>query len=37
VALFGVIQAVASALRVETNPLDLRDAAEIELPISLCH
>jgi putative ABC transport system substrate-binding protein len=30
VNLFGVIQAVASALRVEANPLDLRDAAEIE-------
>jgi putative ABC transport system substrate-binding protein len=34
VALFGVIQAVASALRVETNPLDLRDAAEIERAVT---
>jgi putative ABC transport system substrate-binding protein len=34
VALFGVIQAVASALRVETNPLDLRDAAEIERAVA---
>jgi putative ABC transport system substrate-binding protein len=34
VALFGVIQAVASALRVEANPLDLRDAAEIERAVT---
>jgi putative ABC transport system substrate-binding protein len=34
VALFGVIQAVASALRVETNPLDLRAAAEIERAVT---
>jgi putative ABC transport system substrate-binding protein len=34
VALFGVIQAMASALRVEANPLDLRDAAEIERAVT---
>ena len=34
VALFGVIQAVASAHRVEANPLDLRDAAEIERAVT---
>src|SRR5215472_7568225 len=34
VALFGVIQAVASTLRVEANPLDLRDAAEIERAVT---
>jgi putative ABC transport system substrate-binding protein len=34
VALFGVIQAVDSALRVEANPLDLRDAAEIERAVT---
>src|ERR1700675_3515421 len=27
---FGVIQALASALRVEVNPVDVRDTAEIE-------
>jgi putative ABC transport system substrate-binding protein len=30
VALYGVIQAMASALQVEANPLDLSEAAEIE-------
>ena len=34
VALFGIIQATASSLRVETNPLDLRDAAEIERAVT---
>ena len=34
VAMFGVIQAVALALRVEANPLDLRDAAEIERAVT---
>jgi ABC-type uncharacterized transport system substrate-binding protein len=34
VALFGVIQAMASALRVEVSPLDLRDAAEIERAVT---
>ena len=34
VALFGIIQATASSLRVETNPLDLRDAVEIERAVT---
>jgi len=34
VALFGVIQAMASALSVEASPLELRDAAEIERAVT---
>jgi putative ABC transport system substrate-binding protein len=34
VALFGIIQATASSLRVETDPLDLRDATEIERTVT---
>jgi putative ABC transport system substrate-binding protein len=34
VALFGIIQTTASSLRVETDPLDLRDAAEIERAVT---
>jgi len=34
VALFGIIQVMASALRVEANPLDLRDAGEIERTVT---
>jgi putative ABC transport system substrate-binding protein len=33
-AQFGVIQAVASSLRVEVNPLNMRDAAEIERAVT---
>jgi putative ABC transport system substrate-binding protein len=34
VALFGIIQTMASTLRVEVNPLDLRSAAEIERAVT---
>ena len=33
-AMFGVIQAVASSLRVEVNPVNMRDASEIERAVT---
>ena len=33
-ALFGIIQAVAPSLRVEVNPVNMRDADEIERAVA---